>query len=378
MGYSIPLFYLNFDQNEKDVLLKTLESKWISKGPQVKSFEEKFASFLGVKHVVAVSSCTAALHLALVSLGVGTNDEVIVPSLTFVATVNSVRYVGANPIFADIKSFDNFSIDPHDIKKKINDKTKAIIIMHYGGFSCDMENILDLANDNNLYLIEDAAHAPNSKFKNQKLGTIGDIGCFSFFSNKNISCAEGGAFVTDNRNYAHKARLLRSHGMTSLSFDRSKGHITEYDVVDLGFNYRLDDIRASLILSQLNKLENDGIRRTYLREVYLDNLEGLDQIIIPYKNNTWNSSNYIFPIVLRDCSEQKRDKLRAILAENGIETSVHYPAVHRFSIYKNWSTCLPKTEYIADNEITLPLYYNLKESQIEYICRIIKKTLNNG
>jgi len=375
MNFRIPLFDLNYGRVEDGAVLKTLHSKWISMGPNTKRLEKEFASFLNVKNSVAVTNCTAALHLALKVLGIGEGDEVIVPSLTFVATVNSVRYVNAMPVFADITSVDNFSIDPVDIEKKITPKTKAIIVMHYGGFACDMDAIMKLAKRYNLSVIEDAAHSPNSDFKGKKLGTIGVIGCFSFFSNKNITCAEGGMIVTNDDALAEKARLLRSHGMTSLSYDRARGHSADYDVLELGYNYRIDDIRAALALVQLKKLEGDTIKRKKLREYYLEELAKMNTIIIPYKDNKFGSSNYIFPIVLKNSDFKKRDKVRQKLAKAGIQTSVHYPAAHRFTIYNELSTTLEKTDYVSDNVITLPLYYSLKKKQIREIAEKLNRYL---
>lgn len=375
MTYTIPLFDLHYDHDESVAARNILDSKWISMGPQVKAFEDEFAKHLNVKYTVAVSNCTAALHLALVILGIGEGDEVIVPSLTFVATVNAVRYVGATPVFSDVTSLTDFSLDPDDIKSKITNKTKAIIPMHYGGFACNMEKIMSVANDYKLYVIEDAAHAPDSDYKKEKLGTIGDIGCFSFFSNKNITCAEGGVLTTNHEEYAHKARLLRSHGMTSLSFDRAKGHATAYDVIELGYNYRIDDIRGALLLSQLEKLRVDTERRAYLRGVYYGNLKDNENIIIPYNFYKERTSNYIFPILIKDSTAKKRNYVRDQLKRRGIETSVHYPAVHRFSIYRQWSVDLPKTDYITDNEITLPLFYNLQEEEIAYVSSALKQII---
>ncbi len=373
--YKIPLFDLNYGNEEEGAILETLRSKWISMGQNVKALEKEFESKLNVRHALAVTNCTAALHLALKILGIKENDEVIVPSLTFVATANAVRYVQATPVFADITGYEDFSLEPEDVRRKITKKTKAIITMHYGGFACNMYEIMKIAKEHNIYVIEDAAHAPIVEFMGKMLGTIGDIGCFSFFSNKNITCAEGGLLVTNSEEYAKKASLLRAHGMTSLSYDRAKGHATDYDVVCLGYNYRLDDIRGSLALAQLEKIDKDINKRAELRKYYHNNLKQIDKIIIPYENVAYKSSNYIFPILLKDSNTEKRNNVRMQLAKAGIETSVHYPAVHRFSIYEKYKASLPKTDYVANNVITLPMYYSLKLKDIEYICSILKKVL---
>ena len=372
MNYKIPLFDLNFDEREEQAVIETLQSKWISTGPKTIDFENKFSSLLNVKYSIALSNCTVALHLAMELCDIKEGDEVICPSLTFVATVNAIRYVNAIPVFADIKSYEDLTIDPIDIESKITSRTKALVVMHYGGFACDMDSIMSLAKKYKLKVIEDACHGPLSEYQSKKLGTIGDVGCFSFFSNKNISTGEGGMLVTNNKEYYEKAKLLRSHGMTSLSYERSKGHSTVYDVVSLGYNYRMDDIRASIGIVQLDKIRKDLEKRAEVRKAYIEGLGGIDKIIIPFKDYKEFSSNYIFPIVLKNSTYERRDEIRNKLAEVGIQTSVHYPAVHRFSIYKEFYTKLSKTDYIADNLITLPMFGKLRKSNIN----IISKTLN--
>jgi dTDP-4-amino-4,6-dideoxygalactose transaminase len=373
MSYKIPLFDLNFDEKEEQAALETIQSKWISTGPKTAAFEQKFAEMLHIDHAIALSNCTVALHLALKLAGIQAGDEVICPSLTFVATCNSIRYMDAIPVFADVTSYENPTIDPDDILKKITSKTKAIIVMHYGGFACDMERIMEIGKQHGIKVIEDACHGPLSEYKGKKLGTIGDVGCFSFFSNKNISTGEGGMLITNNEEYAARTKLLRSHGMTSMSYDRAKGHSTAYDVVELGFNYRMDDIRSSIGLVQLNKIELDLQKRAEIRKWYINNLKEVPGIIIPFENYSEFSSNYIFPIVLKDSTFEKRDKIREQLAEAGIQTSVHYPAVHRFTIYKDFYCELPVTDYLADNLITLPMYSKLTEENIIFISKTLKK-----
>jgi dTDP-4-amino-4,6-dideoxygalactose transaminase len=375
MSYKIPLFDLNFDEKEEQAALETIQSKWISTGPKTAAFEAKFAEMLHVDHAIALTNCTVALHLALKLAEIQSGDEVICPSLTFVATVNSIRYVDAIPVFADVTSYENPTIDPDDILKKITSKTKAIVVMHYGGFACDMDRIMEIGKMHGIKVIEDACHGPLSEYKGKKLGTIGDVGCFSFFSNKNISTGEGGMLITNNQAYADRTKLLRSHGMTSMSYERAKGHSTAYDVVDLGFNYRMDDIRSSIGLAQLDKIEDDLKKRAEIRRLYIDYLKDIPGIIIPFENYAEFSSNYIFPILLKESTFEKRDKIREQLADAGIQTSVHYPAVHRFSIYKDFYTELPLTDYLVDNLITLPMYSKLSEVQIKFICATLKSQL---
>lgn len=370
--YNIPLFDLNFDEKEEQAVIDTIKADWISMGPKCEEFENKFADMLGCKYACAVTNCTAALHLACCILGIGPGDEVICPSLTFAATVNCIRYVGATPVFVDIKGIDNLCIDAEQIEHLITERTKAIIPMHYGGFPCDMDSIMNIAKKNDLYVIEDACHGPLSEYSNRKLGTIGDIGCFSFFSNKNISTGEGGMIVTNNKNVWERVKLLRSHGMTTVSYQRASGHATGYDIVDLGYNYRMDDIRASIGIVQLDKLRNDLNKRAQIRDWYEEQLKDIEDIEIPFYNENHFVSNYIFPIVLKNSNANKRDTVRKELQKHGIQTSVHYPAIHRFSAYKEYHRTLPITEYVADNEITLPMYARLTKNQVVYIANSLE------
>lgn len=375
--YNIPLFDLNYDEAEERAVISVLKSRWISSGPKCSELEELIVNKFEAKRALAVTNCTAALHLAVLATGIGPGDEVIVPSLTFVATVNTVMYAKGIPVFCDIKSADYPVIDENKIEKLITDKTKAIVVMHYGGFPCEMDRIMDIAGTHKLKVIEDACHGPLSEYKGKKLGTIGDIGCFSFFSNKNISTGEGGALVTNNEEIYQKTKLLRSHGMTSMSYERAMGHATEYDVIELGYNYRMDDIRAGLAISQLMKLDRDIEKRTRVRAEYIKELSGVDYITVPFIDNSEKSSSYIFPIVInKDGYDVEgytiRDSLRNRLKDNGVQTSVHYPPVHRFKIYSGHSDDLPVTEFYSDHEITLPMYGRLETEKIKYICGIIK------
>ncbi len=377
MGYDIPLFNLNFDDAEKEAVDAVLDSRWISSGPKTMELEKKFADMLGVKYALAVSNCTAALHLAVLAGDIGPGDEVIVPSLTFVATVNCVKYTGATPVFCDVVAKDNLCINPEEIEKLITPKTKAVIVMHYGGFACDLDRILEICNKHNLMLIEDACHGPMSEYKGKKLGTFGMAGCFSFFSNKNISTGEGGMIVTNDDAVYEKIKLLRSHGMTTMSYERSTGHSTSYDVIGLGYNYRFNDILAGIGIVQLDKLLPDIEKRQHIRKRYIELLGDDDRIIIPFRDYEAMSSLYICPMVLRDGDAAYRDAIRQYLADNGVQTSMHYPPSHRFSIYKDYPANLPVTEFVADHEFTIPMYGALTEDEIVYICNMIKQALDN-
>tara|TARA_R100000935_G_scaffold9585_5_gene19443 strand:+ start:10722 stop:11855 length:1134 start_codon:yes stop_codon:yes gene_type:complete len=368
MSYKIPLFNLNYDKTEEEAVLDVIKSKWISTGPKCEEFEDLFCKEFNVKHAISLANCTVALHLAMDLLNIGDGDEVICPSLTFVATANSIKYTGAKPVFADIISEENLTLDPVHVRKLINKNTKAIVVMHYAGFACDMDEIVALAKEYNLKIIEDACHGPLSEYNGQKLGTIGDVGCFSFFSNKNMSTGEGGMLITNDSELAKKAKLLRSHGMTTMSYNRAKGHSTAYDVVALGYNYRMDDIRASLGIVQLQKLKKDLNKRKEVRKYYENSLKSINNIIIPFYDNPNFSSNYIFPILISEASSRTRDEIRNLLHESGIQTSIHYPPVHLFEIYyDSLNNDLKKTESVYNRLITLPMFGELTNRDIDYI-----------
>lgn len=375
MGYTIPLFNLNFDEREAKAAYDTIKSGWISTGPKNAELEEMFVKMWNTKYAVSVTNCTDALHICCMVCGIGPGDEVICPSLTFAASCNCIRYVGATPVFADIVGPDHINIDPKDIEAKITPKTKAVIVVHMAGFPAKMDEIMEIARRHNLKVIEDACHGPLSEYKGKKLGTIGDCAAFSFFSNKNISTGEGGMFITNNEEMERKARLIRSHGMTTMSYQRASGHATEYDISCLGYNFRMDDIRASIAIEQLKKLPGDLQRRIEVRKMYLEKLSVIKNIAIPFADNTEFVSNYIMPVVLLDSTRERRNKIREKMHAAGIQTSVHYPAVHHFTTFKELGAVLPQTDYVTDNEITLPMYAALTEPQIDFICTTFKNAL---
>jgi dTDP-4-amino-4,6-dideoxygalactose transaminase len=371
--WKIPLFDSNYGNEEIEAVTKVLQSGWLTMGEITHQFETQFCNYINVKHAFAVSNGTTALHLANVVLGISAGDEVIVPSLTFIASVNSILYIGATPIFADVVSEDDLTISPQDIERKISDKTKAILVVHYGGYPCQMEQIMSLARQYNLLVIEDAAHAPGAKLNGTSCGVFGDCGCFSFFSNKNLATGEGGMLVTNRDDLAERIKLIRSHGMTSLTFDRYKGHSYSYDVVDLGYNYRITEICAALGIVQLNKLDVNNRRRKELVEYYQHKLADLEGVKIPFIKHPGQSSYHIFPITLSP--ELDRNRFMEFLKQNGIQTSIHYPPVHRFTYHKKYlqpKHSLPVIEDIAKREVTLPLYPDLKFEEIDYIADVIK------
>ncbi|MEN6621733.1 MAG: DegT/DnrJ/EryC1/StrS family aminotransferase [Smithella sp.] len=372
----IPLFDLNYGPEEEEAVLRVLHKKWLTMGEEIEAFEHEFAEYLGVKHALAVSSCTTALHLANIAAGVQQGSEVICPSLTFAATVNAIIYAGGIPVFADVVSLDDWTISPKEIAKKITSKTKAVVVMHYGGFACQMAEILKIAHDNNIKVIEDAAHAPGSTYRENKLGSIGDISCFSFFSNKNISTGEGGMICTNNDDYASLIKIMRSHGMTSSTIDRHRGHSFSYDVTTLGYNYRLDEIHAALGRAQLKKLDKGNCCRRKLALRYKAGIEKISKIKLPFTDCQEKANYHIFPVLLDESID--RNHLMTYLRELGIQTSIHYPSIHNFSFYRQHYKAydLKLTDYISEHELTLPMYANMKNEQIDFIteniCRYFK------
>jgi dTDP-4-amino-4,6-dideoxygalactose transaminase len=373
MEWKIPLSDIDLDEEEIEAVTEVLKSKWLSMGPVTQRFEEEFAKYLGVKYAFGVSSGTAALHIALKVLGIKEGDEVIAPSLTFVATANSILYCGAKTVFADIMSLDTFNISPDDILEKITNETKAITVVHYGGYPCDMNAIMEIANDYDLKVIEDVAHAPGAEYKGRKCGTIGDVGCFSFFANKNLVTGEGGMVVTNNDALAEKIRIIRSHGMTTLTWDRHKGHAHSYDVVDLGFNYRINEIASAIGLVQLKKLNENNEKRRRIVEEYRKRLKNISGISVPFENHKEKSSCHIFPILLSE--DVSREGFIDKLKKRGIQTSIHYSPIHLFTYYRKKfgfrEGMLSKTEFVGEHEVTLPLYPKMREEDVGYIVNCI-------
>jgi dTDP-4-amino-4,6-dideoxygalactose transaminase len=329
--WRIPLSDIDFDHDEIAAVADVLRSRWLTMGRVTQEFETAFAAYTGAKHALAVTNATAALHMACMAIGLKPGDEVIVPSLTFVASANSIRYSGAIPIFADIVSEDNLNISPAAIEALITERTRAILLVHYAGYACDMPRILEIAHKHGLKIIEDAAHAAGAWLDGRHLGTWGDLGCFSFFSNKNMTTGEGGMVLTNDDALYEKLCLLRSHGMTSLTWDRHKGHAWSYDVVDLGYNYRIDEMRAALGLAQLKKLDGNNACRRHLTQVYQQALREIEQITVPFLHHPGTTSSHILPILLPRASN--RVHFMEQMRSQGVQTSIHYPPVHRFTSY---------------------------------------------
>lgn len=377
MMWKYPLSDIDIGKEEERAVTKVLRSRWLSTGPVTEKFEKAFSEYLGRGYAIAVSNGTAALHLALACLDLKEGDEVILPSLTFVATANALLYAGGKPIFADIEGPENLNISAHEIERRITRRTKAIMVMHYGGYPCDMESIMSIARRRRLYVVEDAAHAPGAEYQGEKCGTIGDLGCFSFFSNKNIVTGEGGLVFTRNKNLAEKVRTMRSHGMKSLSWDKYRGRLSSYDIERLGYNYRTTEIQSALGLVQLRKLDRNNRRRKKLVEVYQKELHGIEEVFLPFSRSKDNPSYHIFPILLAPTID--RDKVMERLKDSGIQASVHYPPVHLFSLYcKRFGFkvgMLPETEEVSRREVTLPLHPLMSVKDVKWIAGKLKKVI---
>jgi len=378
MEWRVPLADLDYGEDEQQAVLDVLKNRWLTMGSVTQEFESRFAKLVDRKHAIAVTNATVALHLACVSLGIGAGDEVIVPSLTFVATANAVLYTGAEVRFVDILGPEELNISPAEIEKLITPKTKAILVVHYGGFPCRMTEIRSIAARHKLAIIEDSAHAPGAALNDRALGAWGEVGCFSFFSNKNLSTGEGGMLVTDDDEIAARARILRSHGMTSLTWDLHQGHAYTYDVVDLGYNYRIDEIRSALGLVQLDKLRANNERRKEITEKYWQKLEGsgLELAFNAYaKEPGVSPAFHILPVLLPQGVDRQEfiDKMRS----SGVQTSIHYPPIHQFSYYSKRypGVELPKTENVAAREVTLPLYPSMDAGLIDLVVEAIHKAL---
>ncbi len=376
MEWRIPLSDIDFDETEEAAVLEVVKGRWLTMGANTQAFEEEFAAHTGIKHAIAVANGTAALHLACITAGLGPGDEVITPSLTFVATANAIRYTGASAVFADIESKDDLDISLSSIKQNLTDRTRAIMVMHYAGYPCDMIAITDFAKAHNLIVIEDAAHASGSRIDEREMGTWGLVGCFSFFSNKNMTTGEGGMVVTNDDEIAQKLHILRSHGMTTMSWDRHRGHAWSYDVVELGYNYRIDEIRAALGRIQLRKLDRNNERRQNLTTLYREQLQEIvPSIIVPFKSPRGIPSCHIMPVLLPDGIDRLQFMER--MKSFGIQTSIHYPPIHKFKIYSEGSRWnLPLTEDVVNREVTIPLYPTMSENDVAIVVQAIRDSLN--
>jgi dTDP-4-amino-4,6-dideoxygalactose transaminase len=373
-AWTVPLADVVVSEEDIAAVADVYRSGWLSMGPQTAALEEEFAAYTGVRHALAVTNGTAALHLICAAAGLGPGDEVVVPSMTFVATVNAIAYTGATPVFADVMGLSEPWLDPDAVEAALTARTTAIMVMAYGGHPGCVQAIAALARERGLVLLEDAAHAIGSRVGERHLGTLGLAGAFSFFSNKNLAIGEGGMAITDDDATAARMRLLRSHGMTTLTWDRHRGHASGYDVVDVGFNYRIDDPRAALARRRLARLDAENARRAALDARYrelLDEVGGVTCALPPAA--AAQLAHHLFTIVLDAGVE--REPLRAELAAGGIQTSVHYPPVHRFSIHADAGWELPVTEAYGARTVSLPLFATMTDAQQDAVVSVLRAAL---
>ena len=378
---AVPFFVPWISEEDKKAVMQALNSRWLTGGPRTKEFEELFTRYTRSKYSVAVNSCTAALHLAMRALNIGSGDEVIVPVLTFAATANAALFVGAKPIFADIDE-KAFNISPREIEQRITEKTKAVIVVHYGGQPCDMKEIMEIAEDHNIEVVEDCAHALGALYRGKNAGTFGAVGCFSFYPTKIITTIEGGMATTEDEQTANKMRVLRDHGMTKTAFDREDKASWYYDVVDLGYNYRMNEVQAVLGIAQLKRIDDINEKRCAAAKYYTKRLSDIEGIITPYEAEDRTHLYHLYVIrVLQEKFGVNRDELFRDLSASGIGTSVHYTPLHQLTFYKKLCSgkqSFPVAERVSKEILSLPLFPTMSKSQIDFVAEEIAKTHRNN
>ncbi|MCL5265012.1 MAG: DegT/DnrJ/EryC1/StrS aminotransferase family protein [Chloroflexi bacterium] len=366
----IQLFKPSIGDEEIEAVVEVLRSGWLGLGPKTADFEAEFAKFVGVRHAVALNSCTAALHLALEAAGIGEGDEVIVPPMTFVSTAHTVVYTGGMPVFADVYR-DTVNIDPADILRKITSRTKAIIPVHYGGHPCEMDEIRDIAASKGILVIEDAAHACGAEYKGRKIGSLSPLQCFSFHAVKNLATGDGGMITTDDEAMAARFNKQRWMGITKDTWSRTlKGQIYawRYSVDSLGFKCHMNDISAAIGLVQLKRLSELNGKRRKLVDRYNAELGNLGWLECPVERDYVKSSWHIYAIKVK-----KRDELIAHLKANDIAPGVHYYPVHLFPYYRFNDVSLPVAEALWQELLSLPLYPDMTEDEQDLVITKIKE-----
>ncbi|MBI2612514.1 DegT/DnrJ/EryC1/StrS family aminotransferase [Candidatus Kaiserbacteria bacterium] len=362
---------------EIDEVVATLKSGWIGTGPKTHHFEEEFKKYVGAQYAVAVNSCTAALHLSLIALGVGPGDEVIVPSITFASSANVVVHAGARPVFADCDRMTQ-NVDPEDIRRKITKRTKAIIVVHMAGRPCQMDEILSIAKEHDLKVVEDAAHAVETEYKTRKVGTIGDLGCYSFYTTKNLVTAEGGMVVTNDKAYADRIRVLSLHGMSADAWKRygSEGY-KHYDVVEAGYKYNMTDIQASLGLHQLARIKKNWLRRAEIWKMYDKALQGLPLILPASVEKGDRHAHHLYTILIdTDKTKITRDEFLNGMTKRNIGTGVHFRPLHLQPYYRKTLGGkvgdLPNAEWIGERTASIPLSAKLTDDDVRDVIEAIK------
>ena len=365
------------DETEIEAVSEVLASKWISTGARVREFERAFAEYLGVKHAIAVSSCTAALHLSLVVSNIGVGDEVITTPWTFTATAEAIRYVGAKPVFVDICP-NTLNIDVTKIEDAITSRTKAIMPVHIAGLPCNMDALQEICQTHNLVLIDDAAHAIPTEYNGQFIGSLGDLSCFSFYANKNITTGEGGMITTNNDAFAEPLRTMRLHGIDKDAWARqSKRSIWRYDITTEGYKYNMTDIQAAIGLCQLMKLNKQHERRQNFVQIYQSELAKFPQITTPYVPD--NPKEHAWHLYIIQLHTGNRDDFVEALRDANIECSVHYIPLHLFEFYqKRYGYSVgdfPRAEEAFERVVSLPLHPGLTEPDVHLVIDAIGSIL---
>ena len=374
-SWRVPLADLEVDEELVEEVARVVSGGWWSMGPRVEQFEAAFAAATDARHALAVANGTAALHLALLAAECGPGDEVVLPSLNFVAAANSITHTGASPVFCDVYGPDDLNADPADVAAAITPRTKAILALHYGGYPCEIESMLELAAREGITVIEDAAHAPGARLGGRACGTFGLAGCFSFFSNKNMPTGEGGMVITNDDDAAARMKLYRSHGMTTLTWDRHRGHAASYDVVVKGFNYRLDELRATIGEHRLRTLPAENAGRLRASARYREALAGIDGLVVPFHAaDQQSSAHHLLVVVLPEGAD--RGAVRGRLNEARVQTSVHYPPIHSFTTYaESAHRALPQTDALAPRLLTLPLFGHITDEQVDLVVTELRAAL---
>lgn len=364
----IPVAKPYLDQAEAQAAYDVVMSGWVTQGPRVQEFEERFAAYVGSRYAVAVSNCTTALHLAMIVSGIGPGDEVICPSLSYIATANSIKYVGAKPVFAEVN--EDYNLDVADVEKKVTPCTKAILLVHQIGMPADIDAFKKLAQKYRLIIIEDAACAIGSKYKNIRIGTHNDLVCFSFHPRKVITTGDGGMIATNREDYAARLRLLRQHGMSVNPLMRHQaGRLIFEDHLELAYNYRMTDIQAAVGIKQLEKLDMIIEERRKLAYQYHEAFASLSCVRIPREKQGYFSNYQSYSLYIRPEAPISRNELMEKLLERGISTRRGVMTTHRETAYRQEyrDINLPVSEDLSDRSIILPLYVPMKKEDITYI-----------
>ena len=373
----IPISKPFLSTEEAQSAYDTILSGWVTQGPKVSEFEDNFTKVTGAKYAVAVSNCTTALHLSLIVAGIGPNDEVICPSMSYIATANSIRYVGAKPIFTEVGK--DYNLDPNDVEKRISKRTKAILLVHQMGMPANIDKIERICEKYSLTLIEDAACAIGSSYRNQMIGSHSDLVCFSFHPRKVITTGDGGMITTSRLDYYERLKTLRQHGMTVN--DRVR-HLSKKIIFEkyneLGYNYRLTDIQASVGIEQLKKLKKIVLERRKIALIYNEAFKNIENIELP-KDNLHSVSNYqSYSILLKKSCPIKRNILMQQLLDVGISTRKGIMLSHKEEAYKNIKyNNLNFSEYLSDYSIILPLYVPMEKDDIDYVIKNVIKLFKN-